>query len=125
MKTLTHGKGVDVVIDMDFSTTAAWLAQGVLKPHGQLICYGSNPPPDISLSFRPLLMNSIGLKFFLVYDLLPADRQACLAQLSDMLALGALQHTIGAAFPLEQVVLAHVTVEAGQTIGNVVLDIAH
>ena len=125
VKELTDGRGVDVVIDMDFSTTAAWLAQGVLKPHGQLICYGSNPPPDISLSFRPLLMNSIGLKFFLVYDLLPADRQACLAQLSDMLALGALQHTIGAAFPLEQVVLAHVTVEAGQTIGNVVLDIAH
>ena len=125
VKELTDGRGVDVVIDMDFSTTAAWLAQGVLKPHGQLVCYGSNPPPDISLSFRPLLMNSIGLKFFLVYDLLPADRQACLAQLSDMLALGALQHTIGAAFPLEQVVLAHVTVEAGQTIGNVVLDIAH
>jgi NADPH2:quinone reductase len=125
VKNITGGKGADAVIDMDFSTTAGWLAQGVLKPHGQLVCYGSNPPPDISISFRPLLFNSIGLKFFLVYELQAADRQACLAQLSDMLTHGALQHSMGAAFTLDQVVAAHETVEAGQTIGNVVLDISH
>lgn len=125
VKDITGGRGADAVIDMDFSTTAGWLAQGVLKPHGQLVCYGSNPPPDISLSFRPLLFNSIALKFFLVYELQAADRQACLAQLTDMLTRGALQHTVGAAFPLDQVVAAHETVEAGQTIGNVVLDIGH
>ncbi len=123
VQSLTQGRGADAVIDMDFSTTAGWLAQGVLKPHGQLVCYGSNPPPDISISFRTLLFNSIALKIFLVYELLPADRQACLAQLNDMLARGALQHSIGAVFPLDQVVAAHETVEAGQTIGNVVLDI--
>jgi NADPH2:quinone reductase len=49
---------------------------------------------------------------------------ACLSQLNDMLARGVLQHTIGASFPLDHVVAAHETVEAGQTIGNVVLDIA-
>jgi NADPH2:quinone reductase len=116
---------VDAVIDMDFSTTAGWLAQGLVKHHGQVICYGSNPPPDISISFRPLLFASIGLKFFLVYDLTPADRQACLAQLSEMLTQGRLTHTIGAVFALDQVVQAHQTVEAGQTIGNVVLDTAN
>lgn len=125
VKDLSQGLGVDAVIDMDFSTTAGWLAQGVLKPHGQLVCYGSNPPADISVSFRPLLFNSLCLKFFLVYDLLPADRQTCLAQLSDMLQRSQLQHTIGASFSLDQAVMAHETVEAGQTIGNVVLDIAH
>ena len=40
VKALTQGQGVDVVIDMDFSTTAAWLAQGILKHHGQLIGCG-------------------------------------------------------------------------------------
>ncbi len=125
VKALTDGQGVDAVIDMDFSTTAGWLAQGLVKHHGQVICYGSNPPPDISISFRPLLFASIGLKFFLVYDLTPADRQACLAQLSEMLTQGQLTHTIGAVFALEHVVQAHQTVEAGQTIGNVVLDTAN
>ena len=125
VKDITHGQGVDAVIDMDFSTTAGWLAHGLVKHHGQVICYGSNPPPDISLSFRPLLFASIGLKFFLVYDLTPADRQACLAQLTEMLSQGVLQHCIGAVFPLQDIVQAHETVEAGQTIGNVVLDIGH
>jgi NADPH2:quinone reductase len=123
VKDITNGQGVDAVIDMDFSTTAGWLAQGLVKHHGQVICYGSNPPPDISISFRPLLFASIGLKFFLVYDLTPADRQACLAQLSEMLSQGVLQHCIGAVFPLKDILQAHETVEAGQTIGNVVLDI--
>jgi NADPH2:quinone reductase len=124
VKDITNGQGVDAVIDMDFSTTAGWLAHGLVKHHGQVICYGSNPPPDISLSFRPLLFASIGLKFFLVYDLTPADRQACLAQLTSMLSQGVLQHCIGAVLPLKDIVQAHETVEAGQTIGNVVLDIA-
>lgn len=124
VKDLSRGQGADLVIDMDFSTTAGWLAQGVLKPHGQLVCYGSNPPPDISVSFRPLLFNSIGMKFFLVYDLTPTDRQACLLQLGDLLQRDVLQHTLGGSFALAEVALAHLTVEAGQTIGNVVLDIA-
>jgi NADPH:quinone reductase-like Zn-dependent oxidoreductase len=42
-----------------------------------------------------------------------------------MLSQGVLQHCIGAVFPLQDIVQAHETVEAGQTIGNVVLDIGH
>ena len=124
VKALTQGQGVDVVIDMDFSTTAGWLAQGVLKPHGQLVCYGANPPPDISLAFRAMLFGSFNLKFFLVYDLLPADRLACLTGLNAMLKADSLQHTVLPAFSLAQVVLAHETVEAGQSIGNVILQLA-
>jgi NADPH:quinone reductase len=40
-----------------------------------------------------------------------------------MLANHQLQHSIGARFPLEQIALAHRTVEAGQTVGNVVVDL--
>ena len=124
VKALTHGQGVDVVIDMDFSTTAGWLAQGVLKHHGQLVCYGSNPPLDISLAFRAMLFGSFNLKFFLVYDLLPADRLACLTSLNAMLKAGSLQHTVLPAFSLAQVVQAHEMVETGQSIGNVILQVA-
>lgn len=124
VKALTQGQGVDVVIDMDFSTTAGWLAQGVLKHHGQLVCYGSNPPPDISLAFRAMLFGSFHLKFFLVYDLLPADRLACLSGLNAMLKADSLQHTLLPSFTLDQVVQAHETVEAGQSMGNVILQLA-
>jgi NADPH2:quinone reductase len=65
----------------------------------------------------------MGVKFFLVYDLTPADRQTAVARLSGMLAAGRLQHTIGARYALDQVAQAHRTVEAGQTVGNVVIDL--
>jgi NADPH2:quinone reductase len=125
VKALTNGTGVDAIIDMDFSTTVQWMAQGLLRPHGHLICYGSNPPADISVSFRPLLFGSFTLSFFLVYDLSPEVRQHGLSQLNQMLENHQLVHSIGAAFSLAQVVQAHETVEAGKTIGNVVIHIPH
>jgi len=122
LKAFTDGQGVDAIIDMDFATASQWVTAGGLKPHGQLIGYGSNVVGDIPLSFRPLLFNSIGLKFFLVYDLLPADRAWCVNRVNELLAAGKLQHTIGARFSLDQIVQAHEAVEAGQW-GNVVIDL--
>ena len=122
VKALTQGRGADVIIDMDFSTTAAWASEGALAPHGQVVCYGSNAL-EVPLPFRPWLYQSMGVKFFLVYDLTAADRQTAVARLSGMLAAGQLQHSIGASFTLDQVVQAHRTVEAGQTVGNVVIEL--
>jgi len=96
-----------------------------LKHHGQLVCYGSNPPPDISIAFRAMLFGSFNLKFFLVYDLLPLDREVCVQQLNSMLSAGKLQHSLLPSFSLDHVVQAHEMVEAGQSIGKVVLGIAH
>lgn len=120
VKALTQGRGADVVIDMDFSTTARWAAEGALAAHGQVVCYGSNTP-DVNLAFRPWLFQSLGVKFFLVYALTPADRQIAVARLSGMLAQNQLQHCIGARYALNDVAQAHRTVEAGQTVGNVVV----
>jgi NADPH2:quinone reductase len=122
VKALTQGRGADVIIDMDFSTTARWAAEGALAAHGQVVCYGSNAL-DVAMPFRPWLFQSMGVKFFLVYDLTPADRQKAVARLSAMLSQQQLQHSIGARFSLDQIAQAHQTVEAGQTVGNVVVDL--
>jgi NADPH2:quinone reductase len=122
VKALTQGRGADVAIDMDFASTARWAAEGALAPHGQVVCYGSNAL-EVELPFRPWLFHSLGVKFFLVYDLSPADRRNALARLTDLLARHQLSHTIGARFTLDQVAQAHRTVEAGQTVGNVVVDL--
>lgn len=125
VKDLTHGKGVDTIIDMDFSTTISWVAQGVLRPHGHLVCYGSNLPAEVPVMFRPLLFNSISMSFFLVYDLPVQQREPCVHILSRMLENKQLKHTIGATFSLQQTAEAHLAVEAGQTIGNVVIEVDH
>lgn len=122
VKALTEGRGADVIIDMDFSTTARWASEGALAPHGSVVCYGSNAL-DVALPFRPWLFQSMGVKFFLVYELTPADRHSAVARLSELLAQQRLQHSIGARFALPQVAQAHRTVEAGQTVGNVVVDV--
>lgn len=122
VRELTSGQGVDVVIDMDFSGTATW-APEALRPHGTVVCYGSNAMEQ-TFAYRPWLFASLGVKFFLVYDLSPADRVAAIARLSRLLEQGALQHSIGPRFALSQTVQAHLAVEAGQAIGNVVIDIA-
>lgn len=122
VKALTHGRGADVIIDMDFSTTARWASEGALAAHGQVVCYGSNAL-EVPLPFRPWLYQSMGVKFFLVYDLTPADRRVAVQRLSDMLARQQLQHSIGARFGLAQIAQAHRTVEAGQTVGDVVIDL--
>jgi NADPH2:quinone reductase len=123
VKELTAGRGVDAIVDMDFSSTIQLLADGALAPHGTLVCYGSNAYGDTPVPFRTLLFNSISLRFFLVYDLDPVDRQMAIKSLTDLLANGRLLHTVGARFALDDIAGAHEAVEGGKVVGNVVLDL--
>lgn len=120
----TADRGVDAIIDMDFSTTVQWLASGALAPHGQLVSYGSNVYGDIAIPYRALLWNSYSLCFFLVYDLAPQDRRDAIESLNRMVAEGRLVHAIGARFKLDAIAAAHEAVESGRVIGNVVVDMS-
>jgi NADPH2:quinone reductase len=77
----------------------------------------------VEIPFRELLFRSAALRFFVVYELLPDDRDATLAALAGHLFAGRLRHVIGARFPLDDIAAAHEAVEGGKVIGNVVLDI--
>ena len=123
VKALTGGKGADGVIDMDLSTTATLLPKGLLAPHGKLVCYGSNVPGDIPISFPAMLWGSLTLQVFVVYELLASQRVAAIAELTRLLEAGALRHSIGARFKLDEIVAAHEAVEGGRVNGNVVLTI--
>ena len=120
---LTNGRGVDAIVDMDFSTTARLLGEGVLAPHGVVACYGSNDVKDIGIPFRAALFGSYTIHFFLVYDLTAADRQAAVAGLNALLGQNKLRHAVGARFGLADIVAAHEAVEQGRVIGNVVIDL--
>lgn len=121
---LTRDKGVDAIIDMDLSSTALLLPEGVLAPHGRLVSYGSNIAGDVKLSFPAMLWNSLTLQVFVVYELRAAERTAAIGELTEMLKAGSLKHAIGARFPLRDIAAAHEAVENGGVVGNVVLEIA-
>lgn len=122
VKELTGGKGVDAILDMDLSTTAPLLPQGVLGQYGKLVCYGSNVPADIPISFTAMLWGSLTLQLYLVYELRQQERAAAIAELTAMLETGTLKHTIGARFALDDIAAAHEAVESGDVVGNVVLE---
>ncbi len=123
VKDLTDGRGVDGIVDMDFSTTSNLVREGALAPHGTVACYGSNSAEDPTVPFRIMLFTSLSLQFFLVYDLSAADRAFALRELSALLETGRLTHTIGARFKLEDIAAAHEAVERGTVLGNVVIDL--
>lgn len=124
VKALTGGRGVDAIIDMDFSTTADLVRQGALASHGTVACYGSNEYEDPLIPFRICLFTTLSFQFFLVYDLTPSERAFALKELNVLLAAGRLVHAIGARYPLSEIVKAHEAVEQGKVMGNAVIDIS-
>ncbi|WP_075996443.1 NADPH:quinone reductase [Salaquimonas pukyongi] len=114
------GAPVDAIIDMDFSSTARLLGQGVLKPHGVLIGYGSNEMGQVSFDFRQALFNCHRLSFFVVYELLAKERKAAMDRLERALGAG-LDIAIDAVLPLAEAARAHERVESGTATGNVLL----
>ena len=123
IRAITAGRGVDGIVDMDFSSTATLISAGALAAHGTLVSYGSNDMGEVPVPFRTLLFSSISLRFFIVYDLTAAERCSALEGLNTLLADGRLIHTIGARFALDDIAAAHEAVEGGKVIGNVVIDL--
>jgi len=122
--TLTAGAGVNAIIDMDFSTSAGLVDQGVLAQHGRFVCYGSNVRDAVPLNFGAWMPRSISLHFFLVYELTAEARQRTVEGLNALLQADVLQHVVQPAYPLEDIVAAHEAVERGAVLGNAVLDVA-
>ncbi len=75
------------------------------------------------MNFVQGIMKNLQLRFFIVYNLTPADRVRELAEFGELLASGRLQHNVADRYPLDRIVEAHERVESGQASGNVVLDI--
>ncbi|MVW78159.1 NADPH:quinone reductase [Bordetella sp. 02P26C-1] len=118
---LTDGQGVNAIIDMDFSTSAALVDEGVLASHGKFVCFGSNNRGSVPINYATWLPRSLSLHFFLVYLLTPAQRKRAIQGLQTLLEQGTLQHHIGPSFALADIVQAHQAVENG-AFGNVIVN---
>ncbi len=116
---ITGKRGVDAVIEMDLSANAK-LIPSVLRPKGSVIVYGTGPEAGLPAAF--CLVNSILLKFFLVYELDCGERERTVSSIIRALRQGLLVNRVGPTFPLAETAAAHEAVERG-TIGNVIVTI--
>jgi NADPH2:quinone reductase len=117
----TEGQGVDRIIEVDIAANAALDLQ-IIRRGGDCVVYGSGAG-EFTLPFFPLIVNNVGLQFFIVYNLNDTEREQAVEVLTRLLEQGALRHAIAERLPLAQIAQAHELVEQGRAVGNVVLAI--
>lgn len=121
VRAATGGAGVDAIIEVNLTANAAPYP-GFLKAHGQVVIYGITGA-EATLPVLWLMQNSIALKFFMIYDIPPADRHAAMAEMDALLRTQRLRHTVAQRLPLSRIAEAHDIVERGEVMGHVLLDI--
>lgn len=121
VQALTEGRGVDAVIEMDFTANAR-LYPGTVRPRATIVVYGMGAI-EATLPTFWFMRNQVTLKFAYIYELTDAEREGALRELRQLLDAGALKHTVAQRLPLAEIARAHDLVEQGGVVGNVVLDI--
>src|ERR1700722_8806643 len=86
VREITAGKGVDAIIEVDAAANASKYAD-LLKFGGDVIIYGSGAT-SIDIPFRPMIVGFVNLRFFIVYKLPVAVRQAAIEALTPLLNAG-------------------------------------
>jgi len=115
---LTGKRGVDVVIEMDLAANTK-LLPAVIRPKGSVIVYGTGPEATIPAAF--CLVNSIQLRFFLVYEIDATERERAIATIDSALKQGVLLNRVAQpTYKLEDIAAAHEAVERG-SLGNVLM----
>ena len=122
IKELTAGAGVDRIVEVEFGGNLA-VSNQVLKVGGVIAAYGSAAVPTPPLPFYPMMFNHTTVQMLLVYLLTNAQRQRACGLINEALDAGILKNHIGARFALGDTAQAHVAVESGSVIGNVVVTV--
>ena len=118
----TRGKTVDRVVEVEFGGNLA-LSNAVLKPEGVIATYGSMAAPTPQLPFYEMMFNGTKLDMYLVYLLQDQKRDMVCDTVNKALEDNALSHMIAASHSLDEAAKAHIDVESGALIGNVVVTI--
>jgi len=120
IKELTAGAGVDRIVEVEFGGNLA-VSNQVLKVGGVIAAYGSTAVPTPSLPFYPMMFNHTTVHMLLVYLLTTVQRRRACDLINEALAAGILKNSVGARFAMSDTAQAHVAVESGSVIGNVVV----
>jgi NADPH2:quinone reductase len=113
---------VDRVVDVAFGANLP-LTGAVLAVGGTIAAYGSDAVPDPALPFYPLMRRDARLHLVSVFAMPAAARAQAVAELTELLSAGVLEHPIGAELSLEDIAAAHEAVEDPSVVGRVVVTV--
>ena len=119
----TSGKGVDRIVEVEFGGNLS-VSKQIIKTNGVIAAYGSVAVDNPELPFYNLMFKNAVLKMYLIYIVPSEARMKIIEGLTKALSENALVHQIAKSFDLTETIQAHKTVEAGQLIGNTVINMA-
>jgi NADPH:quinone reductase-like Zn-dependent oxidoreductase len=115
--------GYDVIIDVAAGPDLPAFF-GRLNPNGRMVAVGvvaGYPPADFGLRLLEAFQRSLSFATFSTDTVPGAERRAAIARLLAAAADGDLRPVVHHQLPLEQAVLAHQQMNAGQVFGRIVL----
>ncbi len=119
----TGGTGVDRIIEVDFGANVL-VDVPLIRANGVIASYSSTAVPEPTFPYYPLALKGVTVRLIQGFNLPPAARRAAIDDIAHWSDAGRLVHAIGARFDLAEIAAAHECVEGGDTVGNVVVDIA-
>ncbi|QYN39267.1 zinc-dependent alcohol dehydrogenase family protein [Pseudonocardia sp. DSM 110487] len=115
--------GYDVIIDVVAGADMpSFFAK--LNPNGRMVAVGavaSYPPADFAMEMFAAFRKSMSFATFSADTVTESDRRAVTAELFAAAGRGELHAVVHEVLPLEQAVLAHQKMEAGEVFGRIVL----
>ncbi|HEY5400470.1 MAG TPA: zinc-binding dehydrogenase [Trebonia sp.] len=115
--------GFDVIIDIIAGQDMpSFFAR--LNPNGRLVAVGAmagEPPADFGMTMFAGFQKSMSFATFSANTVTEADRRAVTAELFAAASRGELRSVVHELLPLEQAVLAHQKMAAGEVFGRIVL----
>jgi len=118
----TNGDGVDRIIEVEFGGNLE-VSNKILSPNGTIATYGSMADMEPKLPFYPMMFNGVTLRMYLVYLLSPQARKMTIDGVNSMIESSDFKHMVTHTFSINDTAKAHIAIESGGVIGNVVVKV--
>ena len=121
---ITSGAGVDRIVEVDFGANVV-VDGAVIADNGTIASYSSTRVREPVLPYYAFGLKGVRLHFVQGMNMPRAIREAGARTIVALLERGMIKPRIARRFPLNEIAAAHDCVEAGQAIGNIVVEPGH
>jgi NADPH2:quinone reductase len=121
---ITGGTGVERIVEVDFGANVA-IDSAVIAENGTVASYSSTRVREPVLPYYAFGLKGVRLHFVQGMNMPRAIRESAARTILALLERGMLKPRIARIFPLSEIAAAHECVEAGQAIGNIVVEPEH
>ncbi|MCD6045519.1 MAG: NADPH:quinone reductase [Gammaproteobacteria bacterium] len=120
IKQYTHDHLLNGLVDVDFGGNLDWSIDA-LKDNSAIATYASMGKTEPALPFYAMMFKQLSLHFIFAYILSKPMRTRAIELVQNALRENKLTPRIAKIYPLEDIVQAHLAVEAGNKIGQVLI----